>query len=134
MQPYPLMKTALPCSASVLWIFMVLVLAGRVYADNALEIIGRWECVESRIGTTTFTTAQGEENLVAEFRADGTFTEGNRAGTYRCFDDRVLRLTFIDNGKKGVSKEYQIRITGDSMVKKGSDRSKLAEEQYRRLK
>lgn len=129
------MKTALPRFASVLCMLMALVLAGRGYADNAQEIIGRWECVESRIGTTTFTTAQGEKNLVAEFRADGTFTEGSRSGTYRCFDAAVLRLTFIDNGKKGVSKDYQIRITGDSMVKKGSDRSKLApEEKYRRLK
>ncbi|MCX6851684.1 MAG: hypothetical protein NTY98_22510 [Verrucomicrobia bacterium] len=128
------MKTALPCFASVLCMLMALVLAGRGYAENVQEIIGRWELFESRIGTTTFPTAQGEENLVAEFRADGTFTEGNRSGTYRCFDDRVLRLTFIENGKKGVSKEYQIRITGDSMVKKGSDGSKLAEEKYRRLK
>ncbi|MDI1314408.1 hypothetical protein [Prosthecobacter sp.] len=129
------MKTALPCPASLLWLFMALVLTGHVHADNALEIIGRWECVESRIGTTTFTTAQGEKNPVAEFRADGTFTEGNRSGTYRCFDDTVLRLTFLENGKKGVSKDYQIRITGDSMVKKSSDRSKLApEEKYRRLK
>lgn len=128
------MKTALPCFVSALCMLMALVLAGRGYADNALEIIGRWECVESHIGTTTFTTAQGEKNLVAEFRADGTFTEGSRSGTYRCFDDTVLRLTFIENGKKGVSRDYQIRITGDSMVKKGSDRSKLAEEKYRRVK
>ena len=125
------MKTALLRSALVLWMLMVWVLAGRAYADKAQEIIGRWEFVESRIGTTTFTTAQGEKNLIAEFRADGTFTEGNRSGTYRCFDDTVLRLTFIDNGKKGVSNEYQIRITGDTMVKK---RSKLAPaEKYRRL-
>lgn len=72
---------------------------------------------------------------MAEFRADGTFTEGSLSGTYRCFDDTVLRLTYIENEKKGVSKDYQIRITGDAMVKKGSDRSKLApEEKYRRLK
>ncbi|MHB1078681.1 MAG: hypothetical protein ACYC67_04715 [Prosthecobacter sp.] len=128
------MKTTLPRFVSVLCMLMALVLADRGYADNAQEIIGRWELVESRIGTTPFTTAQGEKNLVAEFRADGTFTEGSRSGTFRCFDDTVLRLTFIDNGKKGVSRDYQIRITGDAMVKKGSDRSKLAEEKYRRVK
>jgi hypothetical protein len=129
------MKTALPCSASVLWMCIVLVLAGRVYADNAQEIIGRWEFQEAHIGTTTFTTAQGEENLRAEFRKDGTFTEGNRSGTYRFLNDALLRLTFIENGKAGVSKEYQIRITGDSMMTKGADRSKLAPEtKYRREK
>lgn len=129
------MKTALPRFAFGLCMLMALVLAGRGYADNAQEIIGQWECVESRIGTTTFTTAQGEENLKVEFRADGTFTEGNRSGTYRCSDDAVLRLTFIEKGKKDVSKAYHIRITGDSMVKKSSDRAKLApEEKYQRLK
>ena len=129
------MKTALPRSALVLWMFMALGLAGRVYAENAQEIIGRWEFVEARIGSTIFKTAEDEKILITEFRADGTFTETNRSGTYRCFDDTVLRLTFIENGKAGVSKEFQIRFTGDSMVKKGSDRSKLApEEKFRRLK
>lgn len=94
------MKTVLPCLAFGFCMLMALVLAGRGYADNAQEILGRWELFESRIGTKTFTTAQGEANLKAEFRADGTFTEGNRSGTCRCFDDTVLWLIFIENGKK----------------------------------
>ncbi len=128
------MKTALPRSASALWMLMALILAGRVHADSAQEIIGRWEFVEARIGTTSFTTAQGEQNLIAEFRKDGTFTEGGRSGTYRLLNDDLLRLTVIEKGKAGVSRDYQIRITGDSMVKKGADRSKLApEDKYRRM-
>ncbi len=122
------MKTALPRSAPVLWMFIALVWAGRVYADSAQEILGRWELLEARHGSTTFKTAQGEKNLVAEFRKDGTFTEGTRSGIYRLLTDTVLRLTFIEKGKPGVSQEYQIRIAGDSLVTKNKDRARFAPE------
>ncbi|WP_395738154.1 hypothetical protein [Prosthecobacter sp.] len=122
------MKTFLTRSAPVLWMFLVLGFAGPALADNAQAILGRWEFLEARRGSTIFKTAGGEKNLVMDFRQDGTFSEGARSGTFRLLTDSVLRLTYLEKGKAPDSREYLIRIAGDTLTTKNKDRAKFEPE------
>lgn len=112
----------------------MMLLASRLVADNAREIVGTWELADIKAGNARVKPDAKKKLSAAKRSFDGNGGIKERGslvntGTYKFLTDQLLEIT--TNGK---TEQWKIRIVGDSMVLSRDDRSIKIEEKWKRSK
>ena len=97
-------------------------------ADNAREIVGKWEAQQIKAGVVT---AKLKSDKPREFFEDGRVVDHGgkqQTGTYRFIDDKTIEITL-----DGKTEKLAIRILNKSMVTTGHDGTMKVEIKWKRV-